>query len=241
MIESSLIHWERGRYQGTKSPNQNALEQKEPTRFASFLGRSRRYFPLLDQYLDECFDEGDSPLSSSHAQKARLPLLRDLHIDPLTLCKVASCFSKLASETSVFRTRDTLVSISMRLLVSRNARLLKELPLCDILPLLEAVALADSLCGRELTGLFTRKVLNYIHHLPRDALGAFVHCLRPSEFAVFLWSLGKLGVKYCPSEYKSSSHRRLQLVAKPQFLNPSKVVGLPLKSLVRLVSQRKAW
>jgi hypothetical protein len=234
-IELCLIQWERGRLSFPKNQTQLS-EPVESTRFASFFGQSRFHIPFLDQHVGDPLDDMDETHTSILEMKSRLPLLRDLPLDPLTLCKAASCFTKLMAD-NLLQTSDTLARVAMRLLTSRGGRLLRECPLSDLVRLLEALALSDAAGTRELIGYFTRQVIHLINDSPQDESGSIPLKLRPTDLSTFIWSLGKLGVTYSTSGGdKSLAHRRLHLVAKPRLMDRSKFDTLSIPSAIRLVS-----
>ena len=227
-IESQLVEWEKG----VRAPQDDALlpHHKQSPRFVSFFGRSRFHFPFLDLHVDDPFDD-----ESGHPSKrTRLPLLRDLPVDPLSLCKLASSFIKLTSAQAKFKTSDTILRICLRLLTSRNGRLIKECPFSDLSRLMEALSVSDSYGCRELIGLFVRRVLHLMNEFPVDESCSVQLDLSPKQMCTFLASLGDLGVRYSPyQENRELAHRRLHLATKPSLPNPN---SMPIESSIQLVS-----
>ena len=227
-IEFSLRHWESCKNEILSSGH------SESVRFASFLGRSRFHLPFLDQRIGDPLDDADeAPVA--HSTRSSLPLLRELPVDPLTLCKASSCFAKLKSDHPSFKTKETLTRVSLRLFSSRNGRLLKECPLPDLVRLIEAAALSKVPAYRELIGLFSRRALHVLNELPRDEAGALQLNLSSQEICTLVFSLGELGVSYMPFHGGDDTvaHRRLHLIARPRLPNPS---SLAQPSAIKLVS-----
>jgi hypothetical protein len=230
-VESSLLQWESGA--GCYAVSTDSVN-KESTRFASFFGRSRFHIPFLDHKDDESEDV-DEFHHRSLVGKRRLPLLRDLPIDPSTLCKAACSFAILPSSYTAIKGSETLLRIALRLLTSRNGRLLQECPRQDVIRLCEAVATNESPYEREQIGLFVRRVVRLLNESDEESVDG-LSSNSPSEIATLVWSLGELGVKHQPGQTDTASaHRRLQLVRELPFLSEDQVRSLPSVCVTRLV------
>jgi hypothetical protein len=231
-IETSLLSWENGRL--SLNYEYDGGTAKESVRFASFFGKTRIHIPFLDQKLDESNDDGDDLVPSlSLTKRSRLPLLKDLPLDPSTLCKMACSFAKLSRQHSTISGGTSIIRTGLRLLASRNGRLLKECPIHDLVRLCGAVAKGELSIGRERIGLFVRRVV----HLLNDHPTGKPWDTTPWESAKLLWSLGHLGVKFQPdSKDEENAHRRLQLVNDLPLVPVKYLSELSDASLAKLVS-----
>ena len=202
-IEASLHDWENG----ILSRHDDAGNIKAPTLFASFFGRTKYQASFMDQRLDESPDEGDDLSLLVVSRKSSLPLLRDLPLDPSTICRLTSSFAKLRKLLPGIGGGETVMRVALRLLTSKNGRLLHECPIPDLVRLCEALATSGDALGRERVSLFVRRVVQLING-SEDELQ-----LPASNMISFIWSLGELGVKYHSDEKDSKvAHRRLGLV-----------------------------
>ena len=222
IIESSLKNWESGRTSSSR-PDE---APKESVRFATFFGRTRFHAPLLDQKLDDYVDDPDDYLMVMNVE-SRLPLLKDLPIDPSTLCKVLHSLS-LLSHAQRMESPRTLLRITLRLLTSNNGRLLHECTIADIGRSLEAVLHSNG-GNRELSSLFVRRVLRLLNEKQTWYEG-----VETRDICRVIHSLGKLGVNYNNRKESSSAHRRLQLAHLPEIERDVKE-ALPTADLLRLL------
>jgi hypothetical protein len=206
MVKSSLLDWESG---ALAVKVEESRVSRNPFSFASFFGRARFLAQLLDQRSDEPQAEEGDEFSLSFLTKKSLPLLKDLPIDPSTLCKVTASFSSLS-----FPGGDVFARVALRLMTSRSGRLLRECPMADLVRLCEAVASHGIPLGRERVSLFVRKL---VHLFNTEWASGQSYSLQSNYAAVLIWSLGELGVK-CASdpgpEVASTAHRRLHLVGR---------------------------
>ena len=229
-IETSLSQWENGKTSPLKDAT-TASNKEEATRFASFFGRTRFLVPFIDQRLDDYSEE-----TGDQEEKSRLPLLRDLAIDPLTLCKVACCFERLAVSHEGARASETLTRVALRLLTSRNGRLMRECRIGDLVRLCEAAAHTHASTMREMISHFTRRVVFHLNGPGENSLSR----LGPSEIATLVWALGELGVKYTPDKEDASvAHRRLHLISRLPLLDRDQLMVLSNERSAKLV--RLAW
>jgi len=227
-VEISLLKWENE--SGSSADSADGHSAKESTRIPSFFGRSRFHASFLDHKNDESEEVDEFHLRS------RLPLLRNLPIDPSTMCKAASSFARLTSNYAGIGGSETLLRIALRLLTSRSGRLLRGCPRQDIIRLCEAVAVNESVLGRELIGSFVRRVVHLLNESDEESAQA-LSSLPPQDFATLVWSLGELCVKHHPKQDDiSSAHRRLQLVQELPVLSEDQIGTLSSVSVSRLVS-----
>jgi len=229
-IETCLCNWENCKPSHRKESGLDSSgSTREANRFASFFGRSRRHIPFLDQQIEDA-DELSLPLQT---EQSSLPLLRDLPIDPLTLCKIACRFERIAENRERAQSSETLTRIALRLLTSRSGRLMKECPLNDLVRICEAAARTDSPSMREKVSHFARRLVLHLNGPGNEALAT----LSPGHHATLLWALGELGVKYAPSniEDAASAHRRLHLVSVVPFLDKEQLVVLSHTRAAKMV------
>jgi len=231
IIEGSLLEWENG----INPAKQDSGGSREANWLSSFFGRAR-HLVQLDQHQDESTEEADD-LSMPTMPKRSLPLLRDLPLDPSTLCKLTCSFVKLRARHPCIDAGDRLGKTALRLLTSRNGRLMRECPMHDLIRLCDAVARSGRsgmpIAGRERTSNFVRRFLHYFNEMPSD------EPLRISshEVSTLVWSLGELGVRYNPDKAEASTaYRRLQLVSEIPRLSTDQLQELPNVSVSRLVS-----
>jgi hypothetical protein len=232
-IETSLLQWESGKL-SFKRENSDDSARKESTRFSAFFRRARLHVPFLDIRLDDFSEDGVEHPSLTHADKSRLPLLHDLPIDPLTLCKVACCFERLAECHPGVRVSETLTRVALRLLTSHSARLMRECPVQDLVRLCEAAARTNLTSVREMIGLFARRFVSHLNGPGQHDLSA----LNAGEFVILVWALGELGVKYAHvGEDASSAHRKLHLVTRLPLVatKPTALDPLSNASVIKLV------
>ena len=244
-IEGSLHRWERGLYQS--SSKFDIETGTDGSLFSSFFGKSRLNSKLLDQRIGDQEDEDDYSLTSVF-HKAHLPLLGDLTVDPSTLCKVACGFARLSAKHPYVTGSWTMTRVAVRLLSSKNARLMKECSLHDIVRLCEAAVLSEVAGhGRELIiGLFSRKVVQVLNEgldpsYDREnssSESVDLAIATPSEISTLAWTLGELGVRHATSdEARQTAHKKLRLITDKPLLTKDQISSLNVSSLLRLVSQ----
>eukprot|EP00980_Cylindrotheca_fusiformis_P007972 scaffold1697_cov120-Cylindrotheca_fusiformis.AAC.54 len=191
--------------------------------------------------LNDGEDEDDSPLGPL-LQKSRKPLLRDLSVDPSTLCRAACAFQRLSKQYPYMKGGWTLTRVAIRLLSSKNARLMKECSIHDIVKLCEATVLCEADGqGRELiTGLFARKVLQVLNESldceqKEETSTIDLSRASSSELCTLIWALGELGTKHHRSdESRHSAYKRMRLVAPTPLLSQEQVKKLECSSVVKL-------
>ena len=107
-IEASLTQWESGK-DPTQKDGSASTGQSESTRFASFLGRSRFHFPF--HHVGDPLDETDEEQSTQQLKKPGLPLLREIPVDPLTLCKLSASLGTLRLRYHGFKTEGSITKV----------------------------------------------------------------------------------------------------------------------------------
>jgi hypothetical protein len=250
-IESSIIRWERGSNNVRPESEENEDSGKESIRF-SFLLRPRLSRQLLDQIIEEYNDleeEDEKVLSSIDEKRSRLPRLRDLAIDPATLCKAAGGFAKLAASHPVISGSSTLTRVILKLLTSKNGRLIQEFSLADLIRACEAAAINDALGRGEdpVVGHFARRFLQLLnqanHSSKSDEKTHETHLLKlssasPEEAVTLIWSLGELGATHLASDKDwQSAHRKLRLVMDNPLLTEEQLQHLSFPSVLKVVSR----
>ena len=222
VIESSLLAWESGPL--TESASSVTKRTEDTLHFSTFFGKSRFPLPLLNQFIHEQEDDDDG--QKTNKKKASLPLLRDLPVDPSSLCKLSSAFSRLCQEQPNVLGGWTFVRVAVRLLSSKNGQLMEQCPLVDVIGLAHACAISE-VNGRErgqTVRLFAGRVVQFMN----EALGpdpethgkaaARLARATPWEIAMLMWSLGELGARYFTSdENRQLAHRKLRLVSEQTF------------------------
>ncbi len=245
-VEQSLYRWERGDCTTVSNAGSNptSLAHEVPI-FSSFFGRSRVNQPLLEQVVCDQDDDDDDNKFAPLLPKARRPLLRDLSVDPSTLCKAACAFQRLSLKHPEIKGGWKLTNVAIRLLTSKNARLLKECSVHDIIRLCEAAVRSEAEShGRELiTGLFAHKVVQVLNDVLSESADSqrstsiIIDAASPVEAATLIWALGNLGVKHSLSdESRGMAYKRLHLVTETALLTTEQVQQLDSASSAKLVS-----
>lgn len=235
--EHSLHRWERVDFAGDVA---SVDPQAENPLFSSFFGRPRINLPILEQDVNDDDDEDDMALAPlTHSQR---PKLRDLMIDPSTLCKAASAFQRLSKKHPYIKGGWTFTRVAVRLLSSKNARLMKECSVHDVVRLCEAAVLSDvDGHGRELIiGLFARQVVKVMNEVLEDGsqhdTSINIALASSSELSTLIWALGEMGVKYTPvGPGKQLSSKKMRLGFVDPLLRGIQVTSLNLIGLERLV------
>lgn len=241
-VEQTLHRWERGDIQvqpGESDGYGHSKEQHSPS-------SSRRR--VSSRFLEHLVggEDGDEILLAPLLAKSPRPLLRDFSIDPSTLCKAACAFARCSNLNKYIEGGWSFTRVAMRLLSSRDGRLLRECSLNDIVRLCEAAVLCDmETSGREISGLFARKVLQVLNDSVDDdgkmksgstiSLGV----ASASEVCSLLWSLGELGAKHSLDyETKPTAYKRMRLVCPLPALSEEELQSLrsfQVLNLVRLI------
>ncbi|GKY96438.1 hypothetical protein MPSEU_000603300 [Mayamaea pseudoterrestris] len=230
-IDMALQQWESCSDMPATVDGLSQQSAKQPLNFKSFFGKPNAM--LLDNQRLEQESVIDGDAHSIITRKPR-PLLKDLPVDPSTLCKFLCSLTKFASNNIWICGGDSLMRVVLRLLSSKNGRLLRECPLFDLARLCGAVAgtTGRATIGRERIAHFVRRVAQYLNEFKCDD----DKLLAPPESAKLLWSLGELGVKYNAqmSDFQAA-HRRLELVSSMTFLMTSQFDELTDRRLAKLL------
>lgn len=233
-IEASLLDWEDGKLSSQRH-DVDVGSSRDGNRFAYFFGKARVQVAMLNQRLDDAIEDGDDILLTFVKRKTSLPLLKDLPLDPSTLCKTACSFANLRRRKSFLSGGDTLERVALRLMTAKAGRLLSDCPISDLVRLCSAIATSDSTAAdRERVGLFVRRLICYFN---KEAQIESWN-LKPLEIATLHWSLGELGVKFYPGDSDlTSAHRRLHLFKEIPLVKYTALPGLPDRSLAQMVGR----
>jgi hypothetical protein len=232
--EHSLHRWERVDFAKDVA---SAESHVESPLFSSFFGRPRINLPILEQAVNDDEDEDDMVLAP--LGRSQRPKLRDLMIDPSTLCKAACGFQRLSKEHPYIKGGWTFTRVAVRLLSSKNAHLMKECSIHDIVRLCEAAVLSDvDGHGRELIiGLFARQVVKVLNEVLEDdspsdtSIG--IETASSTEISTLIWTLGEMGVKYSP--VKQLPSKKMRLAFAGPLLRRIRVKSLNQMTLERLI------
>jgi hypothetical protein len=216
-----LVLWKKGDSSSKIIGDDVSQEKDSPLRFVSLFGKTRHHSSFFEQHRDEQTDYIDDYSGLVLGKKTQLPLLKDLPIDPSTLCKMASSLGKLSAAQSYISAGETVIRILLRLLSSKNGQLLRACPKQDLILVLDAVAMTDLRVGRERIGLFIRRVVQLFND-PSEFAEMVVS---PRDKAKLIWAFGQLGVKY-----------RLQLTSDIPLVDVDQLPALSVDCLSKLVS-----
>ena len=223
----------------TKSGGNSGIDmENHSSLFSTFFGRPRLNLKLLDQAVSYNEEDDDEVVLAPLLEKSHLPLLRDLSVDPATLCKAASVFAKFSSTRHHVNAGWTLTRVAVRLLSSKNARLMKECTIHDLIRLCEAAALSNKVShGREMIiGLFARKIIQVLGSPSTDSTSLSIQNASPTEIASLLWSFGELGIKHSLGEEdRRTAYRRMRFVADKRLLSKDQIKLLPDEDIVKLL------
>jgi hypothetical protein len=231
-IDMSLHRWERGQC-GNNSPSQGS--HSDASIFSSFFGRPRINLPVLEFVLGGEEEEEEDSLLATLPQKTNRPKLQDLSIDPATLCKASCNFQRLSKYHPYINSGWSMTRVTVRLLASKNGRLMKECSIHDLIRLCEATVLSEvDGHGRELIiGLFARQLVSLLNKAVEDTSGensgsAIVLAdITSSEAATLVWTLGELGVKVSPSaEGNQNANRKLRIISLEPVISKINVESL---------------
>jgi len=190
--------------------------------------------------------EDDEETHNNNNDVKNRPYLRDLRVDPSTLCKLADALASFASSHEN-NAAWTFLKVSTRLLVSKKGHLLKECKLVDVFRLCRAAAKMSTMSGRELRGdarsfiqlLLPRRVVQLLNSAAiQDKTKSFVvsKALSPPLLCEFIWALSELGVQLTPATDKLPSTHRKLLVTTLIDLDWQDIVSkVPLSSTIKVV------
>jgi hypothetical protein len=237
--EMSLTRWERGD-RATDVPS--SATHGDGSVFSSFFGRPRINLPILDLVMGGDEEDDSDGALGPYLERSRRPKLRDLSIDPSTLCKASCNFQRISAMHPYIKGGWTMTRVAIRLLSSKKGRLMRECSIHDIARLCEAAALSDvDGHGRELIiGLFARQVVTLLNDALDDEndpeFSMDVGLATASEVATLVWSLGELGVKILSAEELNSlGNKKMRLVSVHPFLLKIQLEELDLTSVHRLI------
>jgi hypothetical protein len=234
LIDVSLSNWQAGLSHATPGRHGKGKElSREENRFISFFGRARSHLFRVERKMEETGTEEmeDYPLPSLLEEKVHLPFLKDFPIDPSTLCKLCGSLNKPDSMFSRVCDTQTMAKVIIRLMTSRNGRLLGECHVNDLASLCIAALSLTKSSNREIVGLFTRRTVKIFNENPSIMASA-----TPPVLSKLICALGDLGIKYHPEVDSALAYRRLQLTARLPIREGFDVEGLSNDSLISLVS-----
>jgi hypothetical protein len=232
--EMSLHRWEHPGECTADAPS--AGSHSDASVFSSFFGRPRINLPLLESAVDD--DDDDDDVLGPFVEQSLRPKLRDLSVDPSTLCKAACNFQRLSSKHHHIKGGWVLTRVAIRLLSSKNARLMKECSIHDLVRLCEAAVLSDmDGHGRELIiGLFARQVVSVLNGAldeeTRNDYSINVEAASSSELVTLIWALGELGVKSSPV---GEGNKKMRLLFLESLVSDIDIKSLSLAALQRLI------
>jgi hypothetical protein len=235
--EMSLQRWERGEC-GSDAPSPGS--HSDGSVFSSFFGRPRLNLPILELVMGGDDEDDSDDFLAPLLKRSKRPKLKDLSIDPSTLCKASCGFQRLSAIHPHIKGGWTMTRVAVRLLSSKNGRLMRECSIHDLVRLCEATVLGDvDGHGRELIiGLFARQLVAVLNETLDDKKQTdfFIDTATSPEIAIFIWSLGELGVKALrPGEQSHMANRKMRLVTFEPFLSALNVKELDLNSIHRLI------
>jgi hypothetical protein len=206
------------------------------------LGKSRLNLPILEQDVGDNDDEDDMALVP-FIERVQRPKLKDLAVDPSSLCKAACSFQKLAATHPHIEGGFTLTRVAVRLLSSKDARLMKECSVHDIVRLCQAAVLSEVYGnGRELiVGLFARHLVKLLNDALEgdtkdDSAAMDLASLSSKERSTLIWALGEMGVKCSPSlEDNQATTKKLRLAPIGPILKQCDIDSLDLPTLRNLL------
>lgn len=242
VIESSLLLWEGGQHE--RSDGEDGERPDDSIRFSTFFGKSRFSLPILNQRIGNYdVEEGEIqpyPLS----KRDSLPLLRDLSVDPASLCKLAAGCAELGRKCPDFKGGWTFVRVAVRLLSSKNGQLMKQCSTRDMIRLCYACAINETRGhGREhVTRLFARRVVQFLNDAFDKTSDDYVVASNrlslssPWERAILLWSLGELGVRhFAADENRGSAYRKLHFVSEEPIMTDEELAALSAEATALLL------
>ena len=237
LVDVCLASWEAGdAYTVSKKDEDESEHAKERFRFTSFFGRARSHITKFERKGEEMADDlDDYPMPSLLAEKTRLPFLKDFPVDPATLCKLCGSLNQPGTKYSMVCDTHTMAKVILRLMTSRNGRLLRECHVSDLAALCVTAVSVTSSENREIVGLFSRRAVKVLNEHP-----SLLDTASPSILIKLLGALGDLGIKYHPETDSRSAYRRLQLTVRLPFSDGFAYESLSNESLKILVSDVSA-
>jgi hypothetical protein len=237
-VESSLLFWENGP-RTTTTMNSGRVLVEDSLHFSTFFGKR---FPIL--LLNHGVNEHDDEEGENPQADRKLPLLRDLTVDPSSLCKLVAGFSALSENEHFIEGGWTFLRVAVRLLASKNGQLMEQCPIGDVIRLCHACATRKT-NGREqeqVVHLFARRVVQFMNEAldpDLDAHGKAADRLAhasPWEISILIWSLGELGARhFTADENRRLAYRKLHLITDRPLLKEDELQSLSAASTANLV------
>lgn len=250
-VETAIVRWERGHYNQNNGDEESVESRGGFTSLTSLFLRPSLSRHMLDQLIEEYNDleeEDERILSSIVDNKIqRLPRLRDLGIDPNTLAKAAGAFSTVCSSHLNLRGSPILTRVTLKLLTSKNGRLLQEFSMSNLIRACEAAAINEYVGRGEdlVVGQFARRFIQLLNEANNDAqnynstskAALRLSSASPHEIATLLWSLGELGARHLASDKnRDTAHRRLRLIVDDPLMTDDQIQHLSSSSTLKAVS-----
>lgn len=250
-VETSIVRWERGQYSQNNDDDESTGSRGGFNSLTALFLRPSLSRHMLDQLIEEYNDdleEEDEKVLSSIVDKTnnkpRLPRLRDLGIDPNTLAKAAGAFAKVTSKHLNMRGSPILTRVTLKLLTSKNGRLLQEFSMSNLIRACEAAAINEAVGRGEdlVVGQFARRLLQLLNeandgtkaHDSASKIDLQLSSAAPDEIATLLWSLGELGARHLASDKdRQSAHRKLRLVMEAPLLTDDQIQHLSSSSALK--------
>lgn len=240
IMEGSVLRWENG--QCEKSSKEARRQVDESIRFTSFLGKPRLALSLLEQRLDTAIDDDDDSQVGESEKARHLPLLRDLSMDPSTMCKLAYALSRSHELFSEIDGAWTFTRVAARLMSSKHGQLLKVSSPGDNVRLAYAcVTNQFNDRGREfISRSFVRRLVQRLNEQLEGKKEGSVSsrlALSSAETATLVWSLGYLGVRHWISEQcvNGTAYKKLRFVNSLLILSESELESSSTNSIARLL------
>lgn len=249
-VETAIVRWERGNLvQNVEEDEEEDTENRGGfNALTALFLRPSLSRQMLDQLIEEYHDleEEEEKLLSTivDKKKKKLPRLRDLGIDPSTLAKAAGAFARITSNHLNLRGSPILTRVTLKLLTSKNGRLLQEFSMCNLIRACEAAAINEAVGRGEdlVVGQFARRFL----HLLNEANNSFpshdstsktelrLSSTSPDEIATLLWSLGELGARHHTTDAnRETAHRKLRLVMEAPLMTDDQIAHLSRASMLK--------
>ena len=238
-IETSLLRWESGHF------TNHTVEEKRPNRrnrFVTFF--QKRWMHAGEDRIGDFHDDDDTNLSSPQ-ESGKLPLLRDLPIDPSTLCRLASSCFRAAEDQHIADGSWTLLRVAVRLLTSKHGYLLKETSIQGMIGLCKACASNKEVGkGRDyISRILARRIVQLLNEALQETKAesaSGLHMLSeatPAELCSLFWSLGEIGVRHSSiDESPLFAFKRMRLVTDKPLLSRDELESLSPASFATLVS-----
>eukprot|EP00566_Odontella_aurita_P001936 CAMPEP_0113546088 /NCGR_PEP_ID=MMETSP0015_2-20120614/11616_1 /TAXON_ID=2838 /ORGANISM="Odontella" /LENGTH=1827 /DNA_ID=CAMNT_0000446513 /DNA_START=106 /DNA_END=5586 /DNA_ORIENTATION=- /assembly_acc=CAM_ASM_000160 len=242
-IKASLLRWENGQCSnGSREVDETARDSVDET---PIFGRPRLSLPFLDLLVSHDDDDVEETSSIRHymQQQGSLPSLRDLTVDPSTLCKVAYGLSTLPAKQSLGLPQSfsgmSCLRIATRLFASKHGRLLRE---CNIRDLVRLCCACANTIGATRDNFSSADQEFVFRHFPRRVVQllneneSLLGQLSASNLADLVWALGELGVQESRNAKNGETeYKKLRLAAKLPALSESQLEVVPPSCTLNLL------